>query len=233
METHESLALLLDRVPYRDRDWIVTLLTRDAGVVSAIARGARGSSRRYAGALDLFVVVSARWRAGPGALASLSGAEVVRQFPGVLERLDRLEAGQAMLVLARDLARDAPAGESMFDHLVAAFEALDRAPDGRAFEGLLDLAVVLLEDLGHRVAGTHCPRCERPLGAPGAVLAGDGTVVCGDCGRSVTGVAADALLAPADRRGPSGRDEALKLTMALVSGALGRAYRIRLESSED
>ncbi len=232
MEMQESPALVLDRIPYRDRDLILTLLTREAGIVSAIARGARGSSRRYAGSLDLFVVISARWRSGRASLASLAGADVLRQFPGVFERLDRLEAGQAMLVLARDLARDAPAGASMFDRLVAAFELLDRAPIGRVFEGVIDLAVALLEDLGHPVVGAHCPRCRRVLGGTGTVLASDGTVVCSDCGRRVTGIPADAIVLPPDLREPPDRDQALNLTAALVSGVLGRAYRIRIASSD-
>lgn len=228
MEMLESPAVVLDRIPYRDRDLILTLLTRDAGVVPAMARGARGSMRRFAGALDLFVVISARWRPGAASLASLAGADVVRQFPGVFDRLERLEAGQAMLVLVRDLARDAPAGATMFDHLVAAFEVLEQAPDGQAFAGVIDLAVTLLEDLGHPVAGSHCPRCQRALVGPGTVLAGDGTVVCGPCGRLVTGVPADVLLAPRDPGERLERDDALKLTAALVSGVLGRAYRFRI-----
>jgi DNA repair protein RecO (recombination protein O) len=231
METQESPALVLDRIPFGERDLILTLLTRDAGVVSAIARGARGSGRRFAGALDLFVVLAARWRPGRASLATLTGAEVVRQFPGVFERLDRLEAGQAMLVLARDLARDAPAGESMHDRLVAAFATLSDAPPALVFGILLDLAVALLEDLGHPVAGAHCPRCRRVLAAPGAVLAGDGSVVCADCGRVVSGVAADVLVLPRDRREPPDRDAALKLAAALVSGALGRPYRFRIGSA--
>lgn len=228
METPESPALVLDRIPYRDRDLILTLLTRDAGIVSAMARGARGSSRRYAGALDLFVVIAARWRPSGASLATLAGADVVRQFPGVFESLERLEAGQAMLVLVRDLARDAPAGATMFDHLVAAFEALDQAPDGQAFAGVIDLAVSLLEDLGHPVVGSHCPRCRRVLKGPGAVLASDGTVVCGACGRLVMGVPADVLVGPRDPSDPLDRDRVLKLTAALVSGVLGRAYRFRI-----
>lgn len=231
MEERESLALLLDRVPYRDRDLILTLLTRDAGVVQAIARGARGSTRRYAGALDLFVVLAARWRQGASSLATLAGADVVRQFPGVFESLERLEAGQAMLVLARDLAREAPAGETMYLHLVAAFTELDSAPRQQAFGGLLALAVRMLEELGHVVVAGACPRCQGPLDAPGTVLASDGTLVCRGCSRFVTGVSADCLVSPSDLRFAPSRDQALSLAGALMSGVLGRPYRLRLGES--
>lgn len=233
MEERESLALLLDRVPYRDRDLILTLLTRDAGVVQAIARGARGSTRRYAGALDLFVVLAARWRQGASSLATLAGADVVRQFPGVFESLERLEAGQAMLVLARDLAREAPAGETMYVHLVAAFDELDAVPPSQAFGGVLSLAVRMLEELGHVVVGDACPRCQGPLGDPGTVLASDGAVVCRECSRFVTGVLADLLVLPPELRPAPSRDQALALVGALLSGALGRPYRLRLGESGD
>lgn len=47
-----SDALLLRASDYRDADRIVTLFTRELGKVSAIARAAKSSRRRFAGALE-------------------------------------------------------------------------------------------------------------------------------------------------------------------------------------
>ncbi len=46
-------ALLLRRVEYGESDLVLTLLTQKVGKVSALARGARKSSKRFGSALEL------------------------------------------------------------------------------------------------------------------------------------------------------------------------------------
>nr|MDQ2647496.1 DNA repair protein RecO [Myxococcota bacterium] len=55
---HSTEALVLRRVEYGDADLIVTLLTLSLGRVSALARGARKSRRRFGGALEPFFTLS-------------------------------------------------------------------------------------------------------------------------------------------------------------------------------
>jgi DNA repair protein RecO (recombination protein O) len=52
--TLRTRALLLRRVAYRDSDLIVSLFTESAGKISALARGARKSRRRFGGTLEPF-----------------------------------------------------------------------------------------------------------------------------------------------------------------------------------
>jgi DNA repair protein RecO (recombination protein O) len=52
--TLRTRALLLRRVAYRDSDLIVSLFTETVGKVSALARGARKSRRRFGGTLEPF-----------------------------------------------------------------------------------------------------------------------------------------------------------------------------------
>lgn len=47
---------MLRSQPYRDSDLIVTLFTEELGKVTALARGARRSQRRFAGALSMLVI---------------------------------------------------------------------------------------------------------------------------------------------------------------------------------
>jgi len=51
-QTHRTTALVLRRVAYAESDLIVTILTRDLGVVPALARSARRSHKRFVGALE-------------------------------------------------------------------------------------------------------------------------------------------------------------------------------------
>ncbi len=220
-------AILLDRVAYGERDLVLTLLTRDYGLVSAIARSARGSLRRFGGALDLFVVFQARLRLRPPPrLSALLGVDPVRQFPGILEDLARLEAGQAMLTAARDLLQDAPAPPRAFDFVVAQLERLEQAPPELAHLPLLDLCMGLLAEVGHVPTGTRCPACHRPLEHGGVLLDG-GSIVCHACGRNLGGV-----VVPPDVFRPvrPGRAAVVAFLTRLLSAALGRPYRIALRA---
>ena len=60
-------AIVLRRVAYAEADLIVTLLGSETGRVSALARGARKSSRRFAGGLGMAAVGEARLRDRAGA----------------------------------------------------------------------------------------------------------------------------------------------------------------------
>jgi DNA repair protein RecO (recombination protein O) len=95
-------ALLLRALDYRDADRIVTLFTQDLGKVSAIARGARGSKRRFAGALEPYAVIRVDLDPGRGELMGLKAARVERSFPGILADLVRMEVAAAALLLLRE-----------------------------------------------------------------------------------------------------------------------------------
>src|SRR5256885_1386001 len=49
-------AMVLRQTPFGESDAVVTLFTRAHGRISALARGARASKRRFAGALGLLVL---------------------------------------------------------------------------------------------------------------------------------------------------------------------------------
>src|SRR5256885_3977537 len=76
-----ELGVVLKTTPLRESDLLVTLYTRPSGRVAAVARGARKSQRRFAGALQLLVL--GRYQLGRrprGELFGLDGAEVVREW---------------------------------------------------------------------------------------------------------------------------------------------------------
>lgn len=225
MDDHLVPGLVLDRVAYGERDLILTLLTRGHGLVSAMARSARGSRRRFGGGLDLFVVYQARLRLRPPPrLSALVGADPIRQFPGILEDLARLEAGQAMLAAARDLLKDAPAPARVFDLAVAHLQRLEQVPPESAHLPLLDLCLGILAEVGHVPAGTRCPACGRPLDQGGVLLDG-GSIVCAKCGCDFGGPDVPPAMFGRD---PPRRAEAIAFLTRLMTAALGRPYRIPL-----
>lgn len=89
--------MLLRSVDFGESDRIVTLLTESLGRVSALAKGARNSRKRFGASLEPFQMIVASLSPGSGELMRLGEARVVRSFPMILGSLDAMqEAGRAL-----------------------------------------------------------------------------------------------------------------------------------------
>lgn len=153
-------AIVLRAVAYGESDRIVTLLGRSTGRVSALARGARKSVKRFSGGLGL----GAR---GAATLRERAGAELMG--------LEGFDVSEARLGLAGDLGRTA--------HAAYAVELCDRLcgprhPEPAVFDWLDDL-------LGRLEGGA--PTAERlrvfELGLLGRLGIGPQLDGCVSCGR--------------------------------------------------
>lgn len=123
-ESVTSHAIVLRTVPYRDADLIVMLYTRERGRVSALARAARKSRKRFGAALQLFTVSNVSLSRRGGDLWTLKTATSVHSFAD----------------LAHDMARFAHA--SYGTELIRELTALEQ-PDDRMFDLVLSLYVEL------------------------------------------------------------------------------------------
>ena len=85
-EQPESLALVLRRTPYGEADLVVLLFSRELGRISALARSARKSERRFGGHLEPFHTLSVQLDPGAGSsLARLGEARIVTPRPHLLD----------------------------------------------------------------------------------------------------------------------------------------------------
>lgn len=182
---HDTRALLLKRVGYGESDLVVTLLTEELGRVSALARGARKSRRRFAGSLEpmhtLHVQIDERFGAELLVLKEATIERARRHLTGDLDRLDA--AGRALGWVRRAAPPRTPeAGawrvlESLLDRLDVAAPAEPRRE--LAAHGLL-----LLTALGWGIDLVRCVACGKPC-APGRAAMVDparGGLVCRACG---------------------------------------------------
>lgn len=160
-------ALLLRAVDYRDADRIVTLFTRDLGKVSAIARAAKGSRRRFAGALEPYAVIRVELELGSAELARLLRAELVHVFAGVLGELGRMEAAGAALALLRDAHPARVPDAALFLAAVQYLTLLDHEPDP-ARAGLLAFALraLALSGMSPRLSACGRSGAAVPAGRP-------------------------------------------------------------------
>jgi DNA repair protein RecO (recombination protein O) len=158
-------AVVLARVDYREADLIVTFLTRELGLVSALARYGRRSLRRFGG--GLLSPGSAAWydfTIKPGvALAFVENSEENPRAP----RLPAEPVLQALAAFALELVRgfEAPGNpaEAGFDLLIRHLGRLGRCGGERAARLMnLDFALKYMELAGFGPRLTGCLLCGRP-----------------------------------------------------------------------
>jgi DNA repair protein RecO (recombination protein O) len=218
-------AIVLRTVDYGESDRIVTLLSRERGKVSAFARGARASRRRFGGALEPFTLLSveAKERRG-GDLLALESVSVIRGFGGIRTDLARIACASYACELVRELVRDGEPHEQLFALLEAYLGLLDGAPARPAALRAVELAALAGAGLMPRLAA--CARCGGALEAGGRGLGGrvlfdlaQGGALCGACAPSA---------APGS---PRLSTEALAAIQRLQEGGLAAADAVALAPS--
>jgi DNA repair protein RecO (recombination protein O) len=175
-------AVVVRTIDYAESDRIVTLVTREHGKVSAIARGARKSQKRFGAGLALFGMGEASLHERPGAeLLTLEAFDGARGFPQLLLDVAKVAHGGYACELVRELVPPRQPEPEIFDLLVALLAMLDegaaRAETLRVFE------LRVLDAVGLRPQLDACLVCgTEALDGEGQVFdVRKGGVVCGAC----------------------------------------------------
>lgn len=119
----EDEGVILRVTDYGEKHRIVTLFLREQGRASALARGARSSTRRFGGGLDLFVRTQVQFaRSGANALPVLAELNVIDTYEGLHADVTRYAVASffAELVLETTAERDpSPAGYAWLTRCLA------------------------------------------------------------------------------------------------------------------
>ena len=187
-----SDAIVVRVVDYGEADRVATLLTRAAGKVSALARGARRSRRRYA-SLELFSRGEAKLKEGRGELWTFESFDVQRGYPHLPLDVARVAQGAYACELARELSPPHHPEPRVFDLLDGILSLLDAAENAPSAPPLLSIAWLrifelgILDAVGLQPALDRCVECARPLDDQPGDEGGDqldlrrGGVLCGRC----------------------------------------------------
>lgn len=195
--------MVVGGVDLGERDRILRLLTPDQGRIDAVARGARGSRRRFAGATDPGTRLAVHLRAGRGALPSIEDL-AIRAAPDRARR-DLLRIAQ--LAYGCELCASLAPEHAPAERLHGLCEAWLELLEGEAAPGLasrIALEAKALTFAGLRPHLDRCGRCGEGIEAPAAWDPESGGAVHARCGGGAD-VALDALhAAEALRRRPMG-----------------------------
>ncbi|MEP6622537.1 MAG: DNA repair protein RecO [bacterium] len=204
-------AVVLHAFDYLESSRIFRMVTRDGGVRSVLAKGARRSSRRFGSALDLFAQGTAQLYAKPGRdLDTLSGFDVLLARSALGEDLGRFCGASAIAELTLRFGRDA-ADSGLFDAVVSALDALALATGDETIAATLASAWRIVSELGFAPAVDICGECHADLPADATVMFThrSGGALCQRCGR----------LAPSGRVLPPEARDALRGFLVGDAGA--------------
>ncbi len=186
-------AIVLKSMKYGETSRIVSLYTREHGKVSVIAKGARAAKSKYGAALEpMSYSQVVYYRKENRDLQTLSQADLLAQFRGVIDDPDKLVVGFALIEYIQSVIHGEEAHERLFDALhrsLTSLNAIDRNPRNVLLRFLLDLC----QELGFGIDISLCLGCRQPLRDDGTHThvkfdAQDGGFTCGRCIRSAGGV---------------------------------------------
>jgi DNA repair protein RecO (recombination protein O) len=195
-------AVVLHAFDYLESSRILRLATRDAGVQSVLARGARRSRSRF-GVLDLFCEGTAQLHTKPGRdLQTLSGFEVARARPALAADIGRFTGAAAIAELMLRFGRDVP-HPALYDALIAGLDGVAAAPPDRTREATLAGAWRMVAELGFAPSVDRCGACGTDVGGEALATFSHpvGGALCARCaplhpnGRGLPRAARDALRA--------------------------------------
>lgn len=182
-------AIVLHAFNYLETSRILRLLTRDAGVQTVLARGARNSRKRFGSSLDLFAQGTVQLELKPGRdLHTLASFDVGHPRPGLSQSLTRFSAAAALAECVLRVVHDEPA-PNVYDGVVQGLDNIAESEPADALAAGLGALWSLVSSVGfaptldvcanchaelstdedamfsHVLGGALCPRCS--LSAPG------------------------------------------------------------------
>lgn len=186
-------ALLVRRVLIGDADMMVSLFTEARGLLSAMARSARRSSKRFPALEPIHRLRVGMDEGGGGEVLSLAESELAQPRMGVMASLERFEAAEQGLLWVRRIAPPGTPEPALWVEINGLLDALDApAIEGSPRALLAGSGLRMLRAVGWGLDFERCIRCGRSCepGLPAYFDAGQGGLVCRACGGARTLLAA-------------------------------------------
>jgi DNA repair protein RecO (recombination protein O) len=181
-------AIVLHAMNYSETSRILRLATRAHGIQSVMARGARGSNKRFGAAVDLFAEGEAQFsmRAGRD-LHTLARFDVQRSRMAIGSALARFDGASALAELVLRLGHENDGAPETYDALRDGLDAIADSP----LPGVATLRACwrILDSLGVAPALDACVQCDRPipLSSDAVFNPGLGGVLCDSCAAKLPG----------------------------------------------
>lgn len=189
MALEKTTAIVLRVVEFSETSCIVTMMTREYGKITAMAKGARRPKSPFEAALDVLSVCRIVFlKKHSGAMDLLTEARLERRFRAGSFSLDRLYAGYYVAELLKSLTDDADPHPDLFDLAIRTINAIDTEETNTSGtksvdEMVLNFELTALRCLGHLPMLTRCVSCGKEKTTLSRVNFGmnSGGILCQAC----------------------------------------------------
>lgn len=215
-------AVVLHAFDYLESSRILRLMTRDAGIQSVLARGARSSRKRFGTSLDVFAQGTAEYSTRPGRdLSTLTAFDATRARPELAADVSRFAGACVLAEMALRFSSDEP-HPGLFEAFVSGLDSIGAAHADESVSRTLGAAWHIVGELGFAPALDVCANCHTELAedARAAFSHVAGGALCERCARLVPGT----RQVPPEARAAI-RDWLAGSAIQLASAAEGRAHQ--------
>lgn len=183
MNSKRQNAYVLRTVAYGDRDVIVTLFCAEVGRVSAIARSARASKKRFAGGIEPFSLLDVQYKQRPGRdLAVLEETIIQNGHPKIREDFDKITVASYATELIGAFVQESQGDAQLFHVLHRFFVTLEELEVSVIPVSLLRFELDVLRVTGFAPILDACAQCGNSAFEK-IRMARDGSGrICSDCG---------------------------------------------------
>jgi DNA repair protein RecO (recombination protein O) len=144
MASVKSPGLILKKIPFSDSSLILKVFTRESGLVTLIAKGAKRPKSKFSGLLDFFTLDQFIYRdSSKSEILTLADVGLIRDFPRLKSDPARQSLANVFMELYLKYAAEPAQSYPHFEMLLERLEALDEAGDG-SFDPVLHLCDFLL-----------------------------------------------------------------------------------------
>lgn len=178
----ETEAIVLDCLEHGESDVILTFLSRDAGRLSAIAKGAKRSKKRFVNKLELFSFLHITYQTSPNrSLSFLSDAELHTSFLNIRRNFELYTTASVLRELLLIAVREGETDDRLFRLSLWALHNIDRQRQPLAILTLF--LIKFYETIGYRPDFTICNSCNCLTTANGRYSfdTTTGGLVCPNC----------------------------------------------------
>lgn len=203
MASIKSPGIILRKTPYSETSLILKVYSRESGLITLMAKGAKRPKSKFAGLLDFFTLNQFIYpEKGRSEILTLSDASLIREFPRLKSDPGSQALGHVFMELYLKYMHEPHRSPPHYAWLLERLESLDEAEGGSRDHvlRLCDFVLGLCAVSGFAPQFTACVHCGRDLSrregdGRGAMARARldvdlGGPLCGDCaGAGAGGVA--------------------------------------------
>ncbi len=185
-ELLKSEAIILDSIRWKETSKIVSLFSREWGIIKVIARGIYRNKSTFAGKLESLnrveVVINSR---SSRSLQILTEADVIDSFNNIRPDLQRLPYALAILELIRQTIRESHLDSIFYDFIIVLLDAIKTAKSPAII--FIYFLLKLVSFLGFKPNLGQCQVCENQ--PPSEIVyfsLEKGSIFCRDCAEGAT-----------------------------------------------